>query len=130
MRDRASAIVIQDRKVALIKRVREGNVYYVFPGGGIELGETPEQAAEREILEELGMEIKVRACMVTVQHDGTHFFFSAQLLSGEIGTGTGEEFTDSNRDRGTYEPIWVDIDQLPWMDVKPREVAEKVQALV
>ncbi|MDX1772037.1 MAG: NUDIX domain-containing protein, partial [Planococcaceae bacterium] len=42
MRIRSGAIVEIDGKIALIKRVRNNHEYYVFPGGGIEEGETPE----------------------------------------------------------------------------------------
>lgn len=38
MRDRGSVVIIKNNKVGLIKRIREGSVYYVFPGGGIEIG--------------------------------------------------------------------------------------------
>lgn len=54
MRNRGVAIIVQDGKIALIKRVRDDEVYYVFPGGGIEEGETSEEATKREIYEELG----------------------------------------------------------------------------
>ncbi len=37
--------------VGLIKRIRNGSVYYVFPGGGIEEGENPETGAKREAFE-------------------------------------------------------------------------------
>ena len=36
MRDRGSVVIIENGKVALIKRSRARAVYYVFPGGGIE----------------------------------------------------------------------------------------------
>lgn len=47
MRNRAAVILLDGEKVALIRREKMGSVYYVFPGGGIEEGETPEQAAKR-----------------------------------------------------------------------------------
>ena len=53
-RNRGAAIIVQEGKIALIKRIREDETYYVFPGGGIEEGETPEEATKREIFEELG----------------------------------------------------------------------------
>ena len=54
IRNRGAAIIVQKGKIALIKRIREDETYYVFPGGGIEEGETPEEATRREIFEELG----------------------------------------------------------------------------
>lgn len=40
MRHRASVIITENQQVALIKRIRNGSIYYVFPGGGIEIDET------------------------------------------------------------------------------------------
>jgi 8-oxo-dGTP pyrophosphatase MutT (NUDIX family) len=59
MRDRGSVVIIEDGKVALIERMKNGNHYYVFPGGGVEKGETPEQTAIREAFEELGVTVKI-----------------------------------------------------------------------
>lgn len=56
-RNRGAAIIVQEGKIALIKRIQEDETYYVFPGGGIEEGETPEEATKREIFEELGVYI-------------------------------------------------------------------------
>lgn len=39
-----------------------------FPGGKIEVGESPEEALRREIAEELNLEIQVEAFLMTVQH--------------------------------------------------------------
>lgn len=129
MRDRGSVVLIKDKKIGLIKRIREGSVYYVFPGGGIKDGETPEESAKREALEELGIEIKLKACIAKVTFNGTQYFFLAEIIKGMFGTGKGEEYSDFNRDRGTYLPIWIDIERLAAIDVKPREVALKVQSL-
>jgi len=52
-------VIVQAGRVALIKRVRAGRTYYLFPGGGVEEGETPEQAAIREAHEELGVEVEL-----------------------------------------------------------------------
>lgn len=48
-------ILLQESQVCLVHSVGEG--YWTFPGGGIERGETPEQAACREAREEVGAEL-------------------------------------------------------------------------
>ena len=40
-----------------------------FPGGKIELGESPQDALRREIAEELEIDISVGKLLITVQHD-------------------------------------------------------------
>lgn len=130
MRDRSSVVIIENQKVVLIQRIRDGSIYYVFPGGGIENGETPEAGAKREALEELGVEVKVKECISEVEFNGTQYFFLSEIISGTLGTGQGEEYTDKNRDRGTYLPMWVDIESLSSIDVRPNEVALKIQSLL
>lgn len=130
MRNRSSVVLIKKKKVGLIKRIREGYVYYVFPGGGIEEGETPEMAAKREAFEELGVEVKINECIAEVEFNGSQYFFLSEIINGTFGTGQGEEYTDENKNRGTYLPIWVDIERLSSIDVKPKEVALKVQSLL
>lgn len=51
----ASAFVIRDNKILLMKHSKLG--MWLQPGGHIEEGETPDEAAKRETLEETGFEI-------------------------------------------------------------------------
>ena len=129
MRDRASVIIVEKDKVALIKRIRDKSTYFVFPGGGLENGETPEEGAKREAYEELGVEVKINECIAKIEYNGTQYFFLTEIINGIFGTGQGEEYTDNKRARGIYLPMWVDIKMLSCIDVKPKEVALKVQSL-
>jgi len=53
------AVVIKDGKVLLVKRGVEPNKgVWAIPGGSLKLGETLQEGAEREILEETGIAIK------------------------------------------------------------------------
>jgi mutator protein MutT len=117
MRIRAGIILIENDKVALIERHRAGLDYYVFPGGGVDEGETPEQAAVREALEELGVEVRIKHEVAEIQMDlSRQFYYLVEQAGGEFGTGSGEEFTDSDPDdpgEGVYIPIWMPIDELP-----------------
>jgi 8-oxo-dGTP diphosphatase len=131
MRTRAGIILIEDDKVALIERHRAGLDYYVFPGGGVDEGETPEQAAVREAFEELGVEVVVRQKTAIVHFDySTQVYFLVERIGGEFGTGIGEEFTDSDPDdpqQGIYIPIWMPIEELPRHEkVFPEGVAKLV----
>jgi len=49
-------LVVENNKILLVKH-RYGN-FWVMPGRGIEKGEKPEEAAIRELLEEVGITIK------------------------------------------------------------------------
>jgi 8-oxo-dGTP diphosphatase len=60
------AVVIRDGKVLLVKRgVPPSEGLWAIPGGMIELGETIQQAAEREIYEETGIRIQAREPVYT-----------------------------------------------------------------
>src|SRR5512145_1855481 len=132
MRTRAGVVLIQDNKVALIERHRAGLHYFVFPGGGVDEGESPEQAAIREAMEELGIQvaIKQKVAEVRLGKKSRQFYFLVEQTGGVFGTGTGEEFTDSdpnNPQQGVYIPIWMRIDELPqYTNIYPADVSRLV----
>ena len=100
MRLRAGIVLIQENQVALIERHRAGIHYLIFPGGGVDVGESFEQAAIRETKEELGIDvaIKQKVAEVHIRGKSQQVYFLVEQLGGEFGTGTGEEFAASNRD--------------------------------
>ena len=120
MTDRGAVVLIESDKVALIRREKNGRVYYVFPGGKQEIGETIEQCAKREAFEELGVEVKVGELLTTVPYNGTQYYFFAKIVGGKFGTGEAEEFLMP--DSGTYLPVWVEISKLDGNTVIPHEV--------
>jgi len=131
MRTRAGIILIENGKVALIERHRGGLDYYVFPGGGVDEGETSEQAAIRETMEELGVEVVIKQKVAIIHFDqSTQVYFLVERVGGEFGTGTGEEFTGSDPNdpqEGIYIPIWMPIDELPRHEkIFPIQIAELV----
>ncbi len=55
------AVVIHEGRVLLVRRgVAPSRGLWAVPGGALELGETLQQGAEREILEETGVAIRAR----------------------------------------------------------------------
>ncbi len=131
MRIRAGVVLIEDNKVALIERHRAGLEYFVFPGGGVDEGETVEQAAVREAREELGVEVAVKQKVAEIHIEtSTQIYFLVERVAGEFGTGTGEEFIDSDPSdpsEGIYVPIWMPIEELSQRgNIYPAELVEVV----
>lgn len=58
-----------------------------FPGGKVELGETPQQALIREIIEELDTEIKVGELIDTLEYDYPTFHLSMDCFWAEVKAG-------------------------------------------
>jgi len=122
---RARIVLVEHGRVALIRRVRDGHTYYLFPGGGVEAGETPEEAARREAVEELGVEVELGPLVHQESFGGTIFlYYDAWIVGGSFGTGSWPDhalLTDRERERnGTHEPVWVSLEDLPGLDVRPR----------
>lgn len=82
-----AAIIIRDGRVFATQRgYGEFQGWWEFPGGKIELGESPEDALKREIREELDAEITVGKLLSTVEWDYPNFHltmhcFLCSLLS-------------------------------------------------
>ncbi len=127
MRNRAGIILIEDDKLALIERHRAGLHYFAFPGGGVDEGESPQQAAIREAEEELGILVEIKQKVAEVIFNGnTQYYFLAEKISGEFGTGTGEEYGEYDSIHGTYHPLWMPLVDVLNNNVLPRELASLV----
>lgn len=94
----AYVIVIQDDKVLLVKS--KGEKVYDVPGGGIEIGESIEEAIHREVMEEAGAKVKIGQLIDTVEdwfyykkgtyHQTIQLYYTAEL-DGEIGKPTDDD---------------------------------------
>jgi 8-oxo-dGTP diphosphatase len=57
--DVSAAIIVDGERVLMVRRrIKEGELSWQFPAGGVEDGETAEQAAVRETLEETGLTVE------------------------------------------------------------------------
>lgn len=59
------AVIIEDGKI-LLNKFRNG-LYYNFPGGGVEDGETLAECTKREVLEETGITVVVGEALLTLE---------------------------------------------------------------
>jgi ADP-ribose pyrophosphatase YjhB (NUDIX family) len=83
----AGAIIELDYGILLIKRAIEpGYGKWTFPGGFVERGEAAEAAAEREALEEAGVQIEVTGIVGLYTYEGqipAIAVFAARVTGGE-----------------------------------------------
>jgi 8-oxo-dGTP diphosphatase len=104
----STAIIVDGGRVLMIRRrQREGKLLWAFPGGGIEAGESPEQAAVREVAEEVELEVKsVRVLGDRVHpNTGVHMTYVAcEPISGEAGIGDPDEIA---------EVAWITHSEIP-----------------
>ncbi len=72
MRDRSVAIVVREDKVLMVQVCYAGRMFWQAPGGGIEEGETPEEAALRELREECNLNGEIiKPLSVAIYPDGS-----------------------------------------------------------
>ena len=69
----AAIIQKDDRIFATQRGYGDFKDWWEFPGGKMEIGETPEEALKREIREELSAEISVDSFLCTVEYDYPEF---------------------------------------------------------
>ena len=124
---RAAIILMKRNKIALIERNRLGMHYFTFPGGHVEEGETPEQAAVRETEEELGLKVVIKKLLVRMNWQGRwQYYYEVNPVAGRFGSGTGSEMTSPPPEKGTYRPVWMPVKELLDQPVLPYEIAELV----
>jgi 8-oxo-dGTP pyrophosphatase MutT (NUDIX family) len=123
---RAAVIIIENDKIALIKRYRLSRHYFVFPGGKIKTDETPVEAAAREAEEELGLKVIIGSMVAEVWYQGTpQYYFLAESVDGQFGQGSGAEMNSPpDSEKGSYLPVWVNIDTLLDHPLLPKPMAE------
>lgn len=128
---RVRAVIIDQNRVLLIKRIKKDSTYWVFPGGGIETGETNEMALIRECKEETGVDIAVEKYFTTVKtkYMGQYqenLFYLCKITGGKVGTGAGPEFQKGDYYEGEHIPEWLSAKEFKEKDIMPEGIKDKI----
>jgi 8-oxo-dGTP pyrophosphatase MutT (NUDIX family) len=118
-RKSARVLIIENGRLLTFLRKRysqktgEWIEYYSIPGGGIDKGESPEEAAKRELLEEMGVEVGL-ASLVAHRRSST---FEHYIFHGHIRRGTPRLMLDSEEahfmnEYNQFIVEWVEVSTL------------------
>jgi len=126
MPQRAVGVIIKENKILLMRRMKNGQEYYVFPGGGVKEGESTETAIIREIREELSLDAKIDKLLFEIENQGRQeYYYLIKEFSGQPQLG-GEEKQRMSADN-QYYPVWIEFDKLKSLDnLYPELAREKI----
>ncbi len=128
---RARALIVDQSRVLLMHRIKNGQEYYTLCGGRLEANETPEVGCLREVFEETSLHVTIEKELFRTEeiYDGvlnTHFIFVCHY-NGGIAKLNGEEI-DRMSDNNQYTPIWIELADLKTLPIKPDIIAEHLHA--
>lgn len=85
-----AGLIWREGELLISQRLKgaDHGLYWEFPGGKLEMGETPEEALERELYEELDIVTRTGDIYCVIRHeypdkDVLLLFYKSELVSGE-----------------------------------------------
>ena len=122
IRNRAAAIIVEEGKILLVEHEKHGRNYWLLPGGGVEYGETLEEALKRELMEEAGLVVDadelifISESIPPDQHRHViNYYFTAHITGGELKVGVDAVLQDVQ---------WHLLEDLPHMIIYPNTIRE------
>ena len=119
----------QTKQILLIHRWKNGEEYFVIPGGGAESGETAVKAAQREIQEELGWSLSEKQLQPAFSFRNgqlLEIYFHATISHTSVPMIQGVEALRSHA-QNIYQPEWLDIEAICDLNLRPAGLKNLLQ---
>lgn len=104
LRVRVCGVYIKENKILLVKHhaLQEEGFFWAPPGGGLQFGETIEEALKREFIEETGLNIEIHELVAVTEYlnlplHAIELFFHVNVINGEIIQGKDPEISAENQ---------------------------------
>ena len=116
-RIRVSVCIHDHGRILLVQHTKREHSYWLLPGGGLEYGETLEETARREVLEETGIGVVLGPLIIVceaIQPGGRH---NLEMVF----SGTVEDAGDALRtsDTGITAVAWVPREEFSGLELHP-----------
>ncbi len=114
---RVAVALMRGGRLLLVRHRKEGEDYYLLPGGGVKWGESMEEALRREVREETGLEVQAGRLLCvseTLYPDGSRHIVNLVFRGLE----KGGEIRPSSDPR-VEASVFVDLGDLPGLRLYP-----------
>lgn len=116
-RNAVRGVILRGRNLLMVHSTTVGD--YKFPGGGVDAGESHEQALRREIREECGALLiefgQSLGSVIEYKHpeesDYDVFKMTSHYYLCQVGDGFGAQKLDGYEKDLGFKPVWIDIDE-------------------
>lgn len=118
-------------------RFKKGREYWVFPGGGVERREKPEDALVREMKEETSFKVKIDKLLFKLENqfrkeyggnvsgDALEYYFLIKEFSGDMALGSPEK--ERMNENNQYHLEWVELSKIKEiLNLYPKKALEKI----
>lgn len=127
IRIRVGVVVVQDGALLLVEHRKGDRRYWVYPGGGLDYGETIAACGERELREETGLDVEIGPLLFvseSIPPDGhrhvVNLFVAARVVGGTLALGQEENLCSVR---------FVPLEELATLEIYPPVLPEVLRAV-